>query len=43
MHCHVCGLRLDGVAEDQEKVDRDFKKKFLCLKHSEFVAGVEVE
>ena len=41
MQCHACGLQLEGVAEDQEKVDKDYKKKFFCLKHSGFVTGIE--
>ena len=41
MQCHVCGLQLEGVAGDQEKVDRNYKKKFFCLKHSGFVTGIE--
>jgi len=41
MQCHVCGQMLEGVVDDQVEVDRNYKKKFFCLKHSGFVTGIE--
>jgi hypothetical protein len=32
---------LEGVVDDQIKVDKDYNKRFFCLKHSGFVTGIE--